>query len=85
MWLVLWAPNVFTNHLVTTIFVARYTRIGSILTTLVDPLIIMFIDRRFLKVWRETLTWMTRFIPNRQIYPSTVSNEFQMSLTGVQL
>ena len=66
-------------------FSSRYTRLGSILSTLFDPMIFMFIDRRFLKVWKQTWSWLIRGIANRQIYPSTISNELQMSIVGVQL
>lgn len=66
-------------------FTGRYTRIGSMLSALCDPMIFMFIDRRFLKVWRQTYLWVRRGVTNRQIYPSTVSDEFQMSIVRMQL
>jgi hypothetical protein len=59
-----------------------YTRFGSIISALCDPMIFMFIDRRFLKVWKETLSWITRIVIHRQIYPTTISNEVQMSAMG---
>ncbi|CAF1411201.1 unnamed protein product [Adineta steineri] len=79
VWLVLWAPNAIVSHLITDNYPSTYTRFGSITCTLCGPLIFMFIDRRFLKVWKKTVCHIVRYgRPQRQINPSTISNELRL-------
>ncbi|CAF3723865.1 unnamed protein product [Rotaria magnacalcarata] len=81
LWLILWAPNVVVSYVLLTIEPSIYTRFGSIASALCDPLIFMFIDRRFLNVWKKTLCRILRSgRPQRQIGPTTVSNELQISV-----
>ncbi|CAF0750193.1 unnamed protein product [Rotaria sordida] len=82
-WLVLWAPNVVVSHIVSINDSNSYTRFGSLTSALCDPLIFMFIDRRFLKVWKKT---SYRIIhcgrPLRQIYPTTITRVPDATVTG---
>ena len=80
LWLVLWAPNVVVSHVNLTNYPSYYTRYGSLVSALCDPLIFMCIDRRFLKVWKETFAWITHGRLARQVYPITLSNEMHMSV-----
>ncbi|CAF2495449.1 unnamed protein product [Rotaria sp. Silwood2] len=83
LWLVLWAPNVVVSHIISNYHSSSYTRFGSIISALCDPLIFMFIDRRFLKVWKKTSCRIIRCgRPLRQIHPTTISNEFQLSIVA---
>ncbi|CAF1245264.1 unnamed protein product [Adineta ricciae] len=79
LWLALWAPNAFVSHIVADNYPSIYTRFGSITCTLIGPLIFMFIDRRFLKVWKHTLYRVIRCDrPVSQIRPSTVSYDIHL-------
>ncbi len=83
LWLILWAPNVIVSHIILDNKPSVYARVGSIASALCNPLIFMFIDRRFLKVWKETFFHITRCgRPSRQIRPTTISNEHRLSIVA---
>ncbi|CAM4865540.1 unnamed protein product [Rotaria socialis] len=71
-WLILWTPNVVASYVLSIFEPSIYARFGSIASALCDPLIFMFIDRRFLNVWRKTSSRILRCgRPQRQIGPTT--------------
>ncbi len=83
LWLVLWAPNVAVSYFIWNNYTSAYTRFGSIISALCNPFIFMFIDRRFLKVWKKTFFHITRCgRPSRQIRPTTISNEHRLSIVA---
>ncbi|CAF3433042.1 unnamed protein product [Rotaria sp. Silwood1] len=83
LWLILWAPNVVVTHITSDNHSSSYTRFGSIISALCDPLIFMFIDRRFLKVWKKTSCQIIRCgRPSRQIHPTRISNAFPLSIVA---
>jgi len=82
LWLGLWSPNVIVTYVFWNRYLGAITRFGNLTNTLCDPVIFMFIDRRFLKVWKQTLYKIVR--SSRRIQPTTTSNEPNISTVVVK-